>query len=165
MKPSVWLLLAGLLGAAGVGLGAYGAHGLDTLLAKKYLPGAEESWSAYPPHAVEVAGQPDQLAATFEIQKRIDVFNTAVRYQMWHALALVGVALLATQVRSVGLNIAGFCFLVGIVLFSGLLFAWSLGGPPWLVRVVPLGGVSFMIGWVALAFSGFRLAKPAVPTQ
>lgn len=165
MKPSVWLLLAGLLGATGVGLGAYGAHGLDTFLAKKYLPGADESWSSYPPHSVEVAGQPDYLTATFEIQKRSDNFNTAVRYQMWHTLALVGVALLATQVRSVALNIAGFAFLVGIALFSGLLYAWSLGGPLWLVRVVPFGGVSFMIGWVALAFSGFRLAKPALPVQ
>ncbi len=154
MKPSTWLLLAGLFGAAGVSLGAYGAHGLDTLLVRKYAPEDAETWKSAP-----VRESLTDAAQANQIFKRIDNFNTAVRYQMWHTLALVAVAVLATQVRSACLNLAGLFFLLGIVLFSGLLFAWSLGGPQWLVHVVPFGGVSFILGWLLLGFSGLRLTR------
>ncbi len=167
MKPAAWLMLAGLLGAAGVGLGAYGAHGLDAYLVGKYLPagaaenpGGDNLAGEAPATGAGQAQSPQQMieAAPPEVQanlrKRLENFETAVRYQMWHTLALVGVAAVAAHRRSTAANVAGFCFLLGIALFCGMLYFWAFGGPQFLVHIVPFGGVSFIVGWLALAFSG-----------
>ena len=77
-------------------------------------------------------------------------FETAVRYQMYHALALLGCGLLGkTGHRSGG---AAVCFVLGIVLFSGSLYVLVLTGTKWLGAVTPLGGVAFVAGWALLAW-------------
>ena len=89
------------------------------------------------------------------------VFETAARYQMYHALALLAVALLAARAPSAAASAAGWLFAVGIVLFSGSLYALALTGIRVLGAVTPLGGVCFLAGWVALALAGRTLALPS----
>jgi uncharacterized membrane protein YgdD (TMEM256/DUF423 family) len=85
--------------------------------------------------------------------RALEIFETASRYQMYHALALLLVAVLLAQMAmpSSLLNTAGYAFLVGIVLFSGSLYALSLSGVKWLGAITPLGGVAFLIGWGCVA--------------
>lgn len=107
--------LAGLLGALGIALGAFGAHALRARLA------------------------PEKLA----------VWNTAVDYHLLHAVALLALALYAAATgRSVATPTA--LFTAGIALFSGSLYALSLGGPRWLGPVTPIGGLCLIAGWLSL---------------
>ena len=80
-----------------------------------------------------------------------DVWQTAVDYHMWHALALVLCGLMSPKGRP--LRMAVFLFATGIFLFSGSLYWLALDGPRWLGPITPLGGLSFMGGWIALAIS------------
>ena len=85
-------------------------------------------------------------------------FETGVRYQMYHAIALLVVALLAAQYPAVkNLTIAGWCFVAGTVLFSGSLYGLSLMGIKALGPVTPLGGVAFIAGWICLALASGKL--------
>ncbi len=87
----------------------------------------------------------------------LDVFETAARYQMYHALALLAVGVLAG--RSSGgswIAAAGWLFVAGTILFSGSLYALALSGVRWLGAVTPLGGVAFLAGWAALALGIWR---------
>lgn len=87
----------------------------------------------------------------------LNSFETGVRYQMYHAIALLIVALLIKQSPEVTtLTIAGWCFIAGIVLFSGSLYGLSLAGMKALGPVTPLGGVAFIAGWVCLAITSSR---------
>ncbi|HEY3279064.1 MAG TPA: DUF423 domain-containing protein [Gemmatimonadales bacterium] len=79
------------------------------------------------------------------------VFETGARYQMYHALALVGVAWAATRWPGTPIRAAGWLFLAGTLLFSGSLYLLALTGARWLGAVTPLGGVLFLGGWLALA--------------
>ncbi len=79
------------------------------------------------------------------------VFETGVRYQMYHALALLAVGLAAHQYPQASFHIAGWLFTAGIVLFSGSLYALALSGVRWLGAITPLGGVLFLAGWATLA--------------
>lgn len=85
-------------------------------------------------------------------------YETAVRYQMWHALALLAVAWLAAQseITPWTVHAAGWAFTVGIVLFSGSLYALSFTGERSLAAFAPVGGISLMVGWLALLASAFR---------
>lgn len=78
----------------------------------------------------------------------LEVWQTAVDYHMWHALALVLCAVISKRGRS--MTLAVILFTVGILLFSGSLYWLALGGPGWLGPVTPLGGLSLMAGWAAL---------------
>jgi uncharacterized membrane protein YgdD (TMEM256/DUF423 family) len=81
-------------------------------------------------------------------------FETAAHYHMVHALAVLAVGLLALVGRSgSALSAAGWAFLVGILLFSGSLYGLALTGTKWLGAITPLGGVSFLVGWAALAIA------------
>jgi uncharacterized membrane protein YgdD (TMEM256/DUF423 family) len=84
------------------------------------------------------------------------IFETGVRYQMYHALALLAVALLLTRVPSSAGVAAGWLFTAGIVIFSGSLYVLVLSGVRWLGAITPLGGVAFLAGWVLLAWAGWR---------
>ena len=81
------------------------------------------------------------------------VFETGVRYQMYHALALVATAVLMTQIDGWLITAAGWSFVVGIVLFSGSLYILSLTGITLLGAVTPLGGLAFLLGWAFLAIA------------
>ncbi len=86
--------------------------------------------------------------------EHLSIWNTAVHYHALHALALVAFGL--WRERSPGSGIPGHGFLIGILLFSGSLYALALGGPTWLGPITPLGGIAFLIGWLGLALSALR---------
>jgi uncharacterized membrane protein YgdD (TMEM256/DUF423 family) len=89
----------------------------------------------------------------------LDIFQTGVTYQMYHAFALVGVGILLARFSidgSVWLTAAGWLFVGGSVLFSGSLYALSLSGTTWLGAITPLGGIAFLLGWLALAIGIWR---------
>jgi len=83
----------------------------------------------------------------------LSAFETAARYQLFHALAIVLAAERAARAPGRAAEIAGNLFIAGILLFSGSLYARALGGPEWLALMTPFGGLAFMSGWVALAVS------------
>jgi uncharacterized membrane protein YgdD (TMEM256/DUF423 family) len=85
----------------------------------------------------------------------LEVFETGVRYHMYHALALVLVGLLAAHRPQAGFAAAGWAFVVGIALFSGSLYAMALTGVRGLGAITPLGGVAFLVGWGLLAWRGW----------
>lgn len=84
------------------------------------------------------------------------VFETGARYQMYHSLALVAVALVRPTLPGRLTATAGWCFVFGILFFSGSLYLLSLTGIPWWGAVTPLGGVAFLAGWGCLALSAWR---------
>jgi uncharacterized membrane protein YgdD (TMEM256/DUF423 family) len=86
----------------------------------------------------------------------LDAFETAARYQMYHALALLATAWVAERWPQPASALAGWLFLAGIVLFSGSLYALSLTGTRWLGAITPLGGVALLAGWLVLAWSVWR---------
>ena len=87
----------------------------------------------------------------------LPIWETGARYHMYHALALLGVALLAAHVpNSSLLSTAGWLFIVGIVLFSGSLYLMTVSGARALGMVTPLGGVAFLAGWACVAIAIIR---------
>jgi uncharacterized membrane protein YgdD (TMEM256/DUF423 family) len=129
-----WIVLAGILGATGVAVGAFGAHSLPGLLSHWQL---EEQ----------------------EVAKRLDTFEKGVRYQMYHVLALLVVGLLALHRTGPALTTAGVSYVAGILIFSGLLYAIVLTGVKPLGAIVPLGGMAFIVGWIALAVAGWQFTR------
>lgn len=81
------------------------------------------------------------------------VWETGVRYQVYHALGLFVVAWLTTVTQSRLVPAAGWCFVAGTALFSGSLYVLSLSGIRWLGAITPLGGLLFLAGWLCLLFS------------
>ena len=129
-----WIAIGALLGAIGAALGAFGAHGLSGLLEKNF----------------GYAGD--------DLHHRIDTFETAIRYQMLHAIALVLVGF-ALQLRDcVCWRFSAWAFLAGILIFCGLLKVLTFASPEWkwLGAIVPFGGVTLIVGWVALAVGSIR---------
>jgi uncharacterized membrane protein YgdD (TMEM256/DUF423 family) len=118
-----FLLLGAIFGFLGVGLGAFGAHGLRARLS------------------------PEMLA----------VFETGVRYQMYHALALILTAIAMARFSGWLVPTAGWCFVAGILLFSGSLYALALSGVTLLGAITPLGGLAFLAGWAFLAVAASAL--------
>jgi uncharacterized membrane protein YgdD (TMEM256/DUF423 family) len=128
MSGEFWLRVGAISGAMAVAMGAFGAHGLRQRVISKLLD----------PHV-------------------LDVFDKAAQYQMYHSLTLLAVGILALTGRSSpALAVAGWGFLIGIVLFSGSLYAIALTGISKLGAITPIGGVSFLVGWVALAWSAWE---------
>ena len=84
------------------------------------------------------------------------VFEVAVRYQMYHALGLIAVAWAASQWSSQLITASGWLFVAGIVIFSGRLYILSLTGVRWLGAITPIGGVAFIIGWGCLLWAAIR---------
>jgi uncharacterized membrane protein YgdD (TMEM256/DUF423 family) len=87
----------------------------------------------------------------------LSTYETAVRYQMFHALALLAVAYAVTRWPDANLPlIAGWLFVAGIVLFSGSLYLLSFTDVRWLGAIAPLGGAAFIAGWLFLALLAWR---------
>ncbi len=101
---------------------------------------------AFGAHALSGRLTPDQLGT----------FETGVRYQMYHAFALVVVAWAATRWPGSLVTAAGWLFVAGILLFSVSLYLLSLTGIRWLGAITPLGGVAFIVGWACLAWAAWR---------
>ncbi len=125
------LILGALAAAAGVALGAYGAHGLEDCLV--------------------------ELGYEADLPKRLAWFETGVKYQLYHALGLIVIASLP---RSRWPSVA---FLLGIVLFCGSLYAMTFLSTDWrkLGAVVPLGGLSFIVGWITVAYGSWKTSEPS----
>jgi uncharacterized membrane protein YgdD (TMEM256/DUF423 family) len=85
------------------------------------------------------------------------VFHTGVLYQLIHALAIFGVALLAMQIQGRLVTYAGISFTLGIILFSGSLYLMTLTGATKLGIITPFGGLFFLIGWAILGWTAWRL--------
>lgn len=101
---------------------------------------------AFGAHGLRGRLSPDLLSA----------FETGARYQMYHALALLAVALLLERRPSGALRASGWCFAGGTVVFSGSLYLLALTGIGWWGAVTPLGGVALIIGWGLLAYGLWR---------
>lgn len=132
MKPNQWILCGAMLAALSVAAGAFGAHGLRSRF------------------------EADGNQMTEDELHRLEIHETAVRYQMYHSVALIFVGLLAWRQPRPTLTVAGWSLLSGTMIFSGCLYAIVLGGPSWLGAIVPVGGVGFLIGWLALAVAAWQ---------
>jgi uncharacterized membrane protein YgdD (TMEM256/DUF423 family) len=129
---NIWLLTGALLGGLAVACGAFGAHGLEIQLKKDGSFGADD-------------------------ERLIEVWDTAARYQMYHALALLAVGLVGVWQGSKAISFAGAAMTLGTVIFSGCLYALVLSGQKWLGGIVPIGGALMIAGWIALAVAVSRL--------
>jgi len=101
---------------------------------------------AFGAHALRTRLVPDMQA----------VFETAARYHMYHALALLAAAWAFTRWPGGPVIAAGWLFVAGTVLFSGSLYLLALTGQRWLGAITPLGGLAFIAGWAALAWAALR---------
>lgn len=96
---------------------------------------------AFAAHALRGQLEPDLL----------NTFQTGVQYHMYHALALFGVGLLTLHYPTANLpRIAGYLFIIGIVVFSGSLYTLAISGIRWLGAITPIGGVAFLAAWACL---------------
>lgn len=124
----LFLAASGMMGALGVALGAFGAHGLRTFLSTA-----------------------DDGAA------RRAYWETAAHYHLVHAVAIAMAGYIAGRTGSTSATVAGWAFLGGILLFSGSLYAMTLTGLRALGAITPLGGLLFIVGWLALGLAGWGL--------
>ncbi|MDA2937769.1 DUF423 domain-containing protein [Acidobacteria bacterium AH-259-A15] len=83
----------------------------------------------------------------------MDVFEVAVRYQMYHALALLAVGWLASRSATFTVILAGWLMVAGTIVFSGTLYILSLSGVRWWGAITPLGGLALLAGWACLGWS------------
>jgi uncharacterized membrane protein YgdD (TMEM256/DUF423 family) len=127
--PQIFLIAGALYGATGVAAGAFGAHALKTRM------GAES----------------------------LATWDTAVFYQLVHALGLLAVAGLMRvsymsdpHASTTGYLVAGWGFIVGVLLFSGSLYGLTLGGPRLLGPITPIGGLALITGWFGLLYAALR---------
>ena len=123
MTGKTVIILAAIFGALSVGIGAFGAHGLE---------------------------------ATLSANNRADTFETAVKYQFYHTIALLILGILMLNYDQSQFRIAAVCFILGIVIFSGSLYTLSLTNVTWLGAITPIGGLAFMAGWGFLAFGAYK---------
>jgi len=86
----------------------------------------------------------------------LSIFEIGVRYQMYHAFALIAVAWAAGRWPGSLVNASGWLFVLGILLFSGSLYLMTLTGARWLGAITPVGGLCFILGWIALAMAALR---------
>ncbi len=142
-----WGTSGAILAFLSVALGAFAAHGLGDQFEKLY---AETP-------AKMVAGHPVPAA-----QKYLADFKTGAEYQFYHALALLFVSLLSRDRSGKLLNVAGWCFLLGTLFFSGSLYLLTMLAIPVFGAITPIGGVLFLIGWAALAGSFLSNSKQKI---
>ena len=128
-----WLAVGALVGAIGVTLGAFGAHVLPEYLSN--------------------LGYTDD-----DLTRRVDIFDTAIHYQLIHALALVFTGLALEHRTTAWWRFAAWAFLLGVILFCGSLKVLTVVGSSWnwLGMVAPIGGVLMIVGWAALAVGALR---------
>jgi uncharacterized membrane protein YgdD (TMEM256/DUF423 family) len=89
-------------------------------------------------------------------EKAFSIYQVAVHYHLVHALALIGLGLWAAQNPGVDTQLAGWAFTFGIAVFSGSLYALAVTELRFLGAVTPLGGVAFLVGWIAFAFLAWK---------
>lgn len=129
-----FLVFSGFSGAIAVALGAMGAHFLKS-----------------------------KLATGLITESNLQTFETAVKYHIYHSIVLLIITLLSDKSIDKLLPKAGYCFMTGIVLFSGSLYLLSTSSLlglesslKWLGPITPIGGLFFISGWLLIAFSGIK---------
>lgn len=128
-----FLVFSGFSGAIAVALGAMAAHFLRSKIATGLISETD-----------------------------LQTFETAAKYQMYHSIALLGLALLFDKYDVKLISKAGYCFMAGIVLFSGSLYLIAtadligIESVRWLGPITPIGGLFFITGWLLLAYTGFK---------
>ncbi|MBN70282.1 MAG: DUF423 domain-containing protein [Gimesia sp.] len=131
-----WSTIGAALGGLAVILGAFAAHGIDGYFAEKYAGQVKTVTGVEVPAA----------------QKYLNDFKTGAQYQMYHSLALLAVGFAGVTSRKQKLlNIAGWCFLLGIIFFSGSLYVLTLSGQTFWGAIAPIGGTLLIVGWFSLA--------------
>ena len=130
MTAKIGIILAGLNGLIGVAAGAFGAHGLRDRVTPRDL----------------------------------EIWQTGAHYQQIHAVALLVVALWAVQAQASGQpgalhGVAMALFTAGMLIFSGTLYAMTLGAPRFLGAITPLGGLCLLAAWATVALIGLRSAS------
>ena len=86
----------------------------------------------------------------------LNAFEVGVRYQMYHALALLAVAWALSRWPRAEITVAGWLFIAGTIIFSGSLYLLSLTGVRWIGAITPIGGVAFLLGWLSLVWGVWR---------
>lgn len=130
MKPN-WIVIGCIFAAVTVALGAFGAHMLQDRMIELY-PNEELR------------------------NDRIDNWETATRYAMYHALGIIALGVLQLQNHRRLADIAGWLLLVGALIFSGCLYLLTLTNLEFLGAIVPIGGVLQLAGWVTFAIGSWR---------
>jgi len=142
LNGRIWIFIGSVSAALAVGMGAWGAHGLESLLTKRFP-----------------ANELDDIA------KRLANWKTGTEYQMVYSLGLILIGtLIGITQRSRWLWISAGLMLMGIVFFSGMLYGGALFDVKWMVHVLPVGGVSLVAAWVVLAVAalGLKVSTPKV---
>lgn len=135
MNTRIWILFAGLFGAAGVALGAFHAHGMDGMLEEQGLSGSDVGY-------------------------RLDLCETSVRYMLIQATALMGMAILSMHANFLRTwRVVGTGFILGTILFSGSLLAIAFTGLKKFGMIAPIGGVTLILSWLLFAASAY-IYKP-----
>ena len=135
MHARTWFVCGAVLAALAVVNGAFAAHGLEQRL---------------------VAMHEDQPERAFQ---RLEQYRTGVEYQIYHAFGLMLLGLVSVRKATPLWALAGFGFIAGIFIFSGMLDMLVLFDQPKLGAAVPIGGVSFIVGWLALAAGAFTALR------
>ncbi len=86
----------------------------------------------------------------------LNAFEVGVRYQMYHALALLAVAWALSRWPRAEITVAGWLFVAGTIIFSGSLYLLSLTSVRWIGAITPIGGVAFLLGWLSLVWGVWR---------
>jgi len=130
LNSKYWIITGAFSAAAAVALGAIGAHGLEGWLEKTFEPA---------------------VAA-----ERMENWQTAADYHRFHAIGIIFVGLLLQRGASKSIQAAGWLMLLGTLLFSGLLYVYSVAPAKWMGPIFPLGGFSFIGAWLLLGVGAFR---------
>ncbi len=164
----LWIIIAGLLGAGAVALGAYHAHGLEDFLKRSFQSAEGTIEPISKDHAkfrekddANKDGVMDEQEIAARIVKQMHNADVAVKYQMYHALAILGIGILLTRNRGFCwflLNAAALLMLLGVKGFSGGIFfdVFDIAKLHW--SIIPIGGLLMIIGWVVLAIAGIFVA-------
>ena len=126
------ITVTGFFGFSAVALGAFGAHALDSM----FLSAPE----------------------------RLEWWTTASHYHLLHSVQLGVLCIVRDQLRNRAQSMATHAFrltVVGILVFSGTLYAMALGAPKWFGAITPIGGLCLLGAWGALALAGHRMTRPS----
>jgi uncharacterized membrane protein YgdD (TMEM256/DUF423 family) len=96
------------------------------------------------------------LESTLEENGRIDTFETAAKYQMYHALAMLGVAWLTTQYSSVWIKRAGYLITAGTIIFAGSLYILAIADISFMGAIAPIGGTCLLAGWASIGLGVWK---------
>lgn len=96
------------------------------------------------------------LKSKLEASGYLETYQTAVQYQFYHTLALMGIAILSYRFESSWLVSAGYSMSIGILIFSGSLYLLCFTGMKWLGAITPIGGLAFIIGWFCILMTTIK---------